>query len=115
MVINSLSSETCRQCFILHLYLAVYVLNSNKTAAGFPLAPTAAAEGGDGARLSPAPAPTDRSFNSTLAACARGISNGDREGFQRALGVVEAMRAGDGDAPSPTIVTYREMVNVCGR
>lgn len=79
------------------------------------VAPEQAAGDGDGPRLSPPPKPDARSFAAGLAACARGISCGYTEGFSRGLELIEAMRTGDGGAPSPDIIAYREVVNIYGR
>lgn len=75
--------------------------------------------GGEDASLSPAPRPNRSSFNSVLSACAKGIddtgSDQSAEFLRRALEILEAMRTGNGGAPSPNIMTYKEVVNAYGR
>lgn len=75
-------------------------------------------------RLSPAPAPSLACFNSALSACGKwevgGEGNGETEEegdkmLERAFVILEAMKRGEGGAPSPDAVSYKEIVNACGR
>lgn len=74
---------------------------------------------GDDAPLSPAPKPNRLSFHSVLSACVKNMddtgSEESAEYLRRALEILEAMKTGDGGAPSPSIVTYKEVVNAYGR
>ncbi|CAM9155364.1 unnamed protein product, partial [Hapterophycus canaliculatus] len=92
---------------------------TNATAAANPEAGAGMTTGEDGVALPPAPKPNRSSFNSILSACAKGIddtgSDESAEFLQRALEILETMRRGDGGAPSPNIMTYKEIVNAYGR
>ncbi|CAM9591736.1 unnamed protein product [Scytosiphon promiscuus] len=92
---------------------------ASSKAATVPATGSRIAGTGDGILSSPAPKPNRLSYHSALSACVKGIDDSGSEEsvefLRRALDILEMMRTGDSGAPSPDIVTYKEVVNAYGR